>query len=280
MNELMKIAYLGPEGTFTSTAAKKMLNIEKYKSALLVPCTDMEEVLYGTQEGRYDYGVVPVENSIEGSVNTSIDILVNEVNLHVIYEIVLNINHNLAASKKLVCPERVYSHPQALAQCRMFIKEHYPDIEKISTRSTLQSLEYLKESPAGNLAIVPSFSFEENDITVIKENIGDYQMNQTRFYFVSAKNETPEDIVKSSICFQLRDDRPGGLLEIMELFRDKGINLTKIESRPAKHQLGRYIFIIDCEENLYADSNREILEKIKERSTKVKLLGAFAKIQA
>ena len=211
----MKIAYLGPEGTFTSTAAKKMLNIEKYKSALLVPCTDMEEVLYGTQEGRYDYGVVPVENSIEGSVNTSIDILVNEVNLHVIYEIVLNINHNLAASKKLVCPERVYSHPQALAQCRMFIKEHYPDIEKISTRSTLQSLEYLKESPAGNLAIVPSFSFEENDITVIKENIGDYQMNQTRFYFVSAKNETPEDIVKSSICFQLRDDRPGGLLEIM-----------------------------------------------------------------
>lgn len=276
----MKIAYLGPEGTFTSTAAKKMLNIEKYKSALLVPCTDMEEVLYGTQEGRYDYGVVPVENSIEGSVNTSIDILVNEVNLHVIYEIVLNINHNLAASKKLVCPERVYSHPQALAQCRMFIKEHYPDIEKISTRSTLQSLEYLKESPAGNLAIVPSFSFEENDITVIKENIGDYQMNQTRFYFVSAKNETPEDIVKSSICFQLRDDRPGGLLEIMELFRDKGINLTKIESRPAKHQLGRYIFIIDCEENLYADSNREILEKIKERSTKVKLLGAFAKIQA
>lgn len=276
----MKIAYLGPEGTFTSTAAKKILKFEKYKSALLVPCIDIEEVLYGTQEGRYDYGVVPVENSIEGSVNTSIDILVNEVDLHVIYEIVLNINHNLAASKKLVCPERIYSHPQALAQCRMFIKEHYPDIEKISTRSTLQSLEYLMEFPAGNLAIVPSFSFEENDITVIKENIGDYQMNQTRFYFVSAKNETPEDIVKSSICFQLRDDRPGGLLEIMELFRDKGINLTKIESRPAKHQLGRYIFIIDCEENLYAESNREVLEKIKERSTKVKLLGAFAKIQA
>jgi prephenate dehydratase len=276
----MKIAYLGPKGTFTSTAANKLIKLDKYKDAVFLPCSDIEEVLYGTEEGRYDYGVVPVENSIEGSVNTSIDILINEVRLNVIYEIVLNINHNLAASSRLIKGKKIYSHPQALAQCRMFLKKYYPDVEKIATRSTLQSLEYIKEFPENSLAIVPSFSFEENDIKIVRKNIGDYEMNQTRFYLVSKKAEKPEKIVKSSVSFQLKDDRPGGLLEIMELFRDKGINLTKIESRPAKHQLGRYIFIMDCEGDLSSEENHIIIKSINEKSSKVKLLGAFGKIEA
>lgn len=276
----MKIAYLGPRGTFTSTSAEKILSLDIYKEAEFVSCNDIEDVLYGTEEGRYDYGVVPVENSIEGSVNTSIDILINEVNLRVIYEIVLNINHNLAASSKLKSAKRIYSHPQALAQCRIFLKENYPEIEKVATRSTLQSLEFLKENPESSLAIVPSFSFQDETIEILRENIGDYEMNQTRFYFVTKKSDKAEKVVKSSICFQLRDDRPGGLLEIMELFRDKGINLTKIESRPAKHQLGRYIFIIDCEEDLSLPDKQFIIQKIEEKSSKVKLIGTFGKIEA
>jgi prephenate dehydratase len=276
----MKIAYLGPKGTFTSTAANKLIKLDKYKDAVFLPCSDIEDVLYGTEEGRYDYGVVPVENSIEGSVNTSIDILINEVRLNVIYEIVLNINHNLAASSQLIKGEKIYSHPQALAQCRIFLKKNYPEAEKISTKSTLQSLDYIKEFPENSLAIVPSFSFEENDIRIIKKNIGDYEMNQTRFYLVSKRSEKADRTVKSSISFQLKDDRPGGLLEIMELFRDKGINLTKIESRPGKHHLGRYIFIIDCEGDLSLEENQTIIENIKEKSSKVKLLGAFGKIEA
>lgn len=279
----MEIAYLGPAGTFTYTAAEKLKSIEKYQGAHFIGVNDIEDILYGVNDGLYEYGVVPVENSIEGSVNTSIDILLNEVNLQVIYEIVLTINHNLAASEKLLIAERVYSHPQALAQCRMFLKEYYPDIEKISTRSTLQSLEYLKEIPENSLAIVPSFSFQENDIKIIRENIGDYPMNQTRFYLVSKKNQENDPsmkIVKSSISFQLKDDRPGGLLEIMELFRGKAINLSKIESRPAKNQLGRYIFIIDCEGNLLAEGNKDIVNSIREKSSRFKLLGAFGKIEA
>ncbi len=279
----MEIAYLGPAGTFTYTAGEKLRKIERYQGAHFIAVKDIEGILYGVNEGLYEYGVVPVENSIEGSVNTSIDILLNEVNLQVIYEIVLNINHNLVASEKLFIAEKIYSHPQALAQCRIFLKENYPDIEKISTRSTLQSLEYLKDVPENSLAIVPSYSLKDSEIKIIQENIGDYPMNQTRFYLVSKKsqeNDPSLKIVKSSISFQLKDDRPGGLLEIMEIFKEKGINLSKIESRPAKNQLGRYIFIMDCEENLLAEDNQEIVRSIKNKSSKFKLLGAFAKIEA
>lgn len=274
----MKIAYLGPKGTFSSLAAEKVKKIEKFKDAELVACKEMEAVLYKTSEGLFDYGIVPVENSIEGSVNTSIDILINEVELSVIYEVILNIRHNLVASQRLLRPERVFSHSQALAQCRNFLKENYPGIEKVPAASTLQSLDCLLGEPERSLALVPAIPEGLEGIRVIRENVGDYDLNQTRFYLLSRQAEKPEEVVKSSISFQLADDRPGGLLEIMELFRDRGINLTKIESRPAKHQLGRYIFIIDCEEDLSHPDKEELWQKIREKSTKTKLLGAFGRI--
>lgn len=274
----MKIAYLGPLGTFSSMAADKLKTNEKFKEAQLIPCREMEDVLYKTSQGLFDYGIVPIENSIEGSVNTSIDILLNEVDLHIIYELILNIKHNLVASVGLLRPEKIFSHPQALAQCRNFLKDNYPGIEKVPAASTLQSLESLLAQPERSLALVPNIPQGMEDIRLIKEDIGDYKFNQTRFYLLAKKPEKPDKIIKSSVCFQLSDDRPGGLLEIMELFRDRNINLTKIESRPAKHQLGRYIFIIDCQENLSHPDKAEILDEIRKRSSKTKLLGAFGRI--
>ena len=200
------------------------------------------------------------------------------MDLNIIYEIVLNISHNLIASEKLVFPRKIFSHPQALAQCRLFLKKKYPGIEMISTRSTIQSLENIKENPEENIAIAPLSSLTGKCLQVLEENIGDYNMNQTRFYLLSKKKEKPERVEKSSVIFELKQDRPGGLLEIMKLFKDKGINLTKIESRPAKHRLGRYVFIIDCEADLSAEENKNIINEISEQSSRFKLLGTFGKI--
>ncbi len=273
---MKNIAYLGPEGTFTHSAALTLLTEEPYKESRLIPYADISDVLYAVQDKKADFGVVPVENSIEGSVNTSIDMLINEVDLWILSEIVLPITHNLVASPALEKPAKVFSHPQALAQCRMFLKDHYPEIVKVPVSSTVMSLTYIEQNPGEHAAIVPSFSVDRNRFQVLYEDIGDYPMNQTRFYLVSVAKESPACApCKSSISFELKTDRPGGLLEILALFNKKNINLTKIESRPAKHKLGSYIFIIDCEADLEAPDNQIILDGITEQASRWKLLGVF-----
>ena len=273
---MKKIAYLGPEGTFTHSAAFKLLEQEAYQESQLIACDDISDVLYAVQDQTADFGVVPVENSIEGSVNTSIDMLVNEVDLWVCSEIVLWITHHLVAAPELSEAKKVYSHPQALAQCRMFLKKQYPQIEKVPVSSTVMSLRHIEENLREHVAIVPSYSLDRTRFQVLSENIGDYPMNQTRFYLVSAKKEPASCTeCKSSISFELKTDRPGGLLEILALFTKQNINLTKIESRPAKHKLGRYIFIIDCEADLLASDHQIILDGINEQASRWKLLGVF-----
>ena len=289
------IAYLGPAGTFTHTAALRIQEqFPALAAATLSPCGDIGDVLYALEEGRVALGVVPVENSIEGSVNTSIDMLVNEVNLWVAHEVILTIRHNLVASEMLTArPERVYSHPQALAQCRLYLREHYPAIEKITTNSTIQSLEKIGEDPARNVAIAPLEVVPGDGYRLLGTNIGDYAANQTRFYLV-AKVGGDEDVRrleellhagpspaagpsrKSTVAFELQVDRPGGLLEVLELYKARGLNLTKIESRPAKHKLGSYVFIIDCEGDLRLPENQSILEGIAARSIRWKLLGVYS----
>lgn len=279
----MNIGYLGPAGTFTEKATQKLIKEKKLEGYELIPFKDISYILYAVDEGKLDFGVVPAENSIEGSVNTTIDVLINEVNVQIEYEIILNITHNILGSNELkAIPKRVYSHPQALAQCRIFLKNNYPEIEKISTRSTGEAVQKVKENETENIAIASLEAAEINKLKVIEHNIGDYPGNQTKFYLVS-KGKTFEQATegkrrprqKTSISFELKKDRPGGLFDILEIFKDKAINLTKIESRPAKDRLGNYIFILDCQADLNRPENAEVLELIGSRTSKLKVLGSF-----
>jgi prephenate dehydratase len=274
MDDIMtnRVAYLGPPGTFSQEAA-----LLYEKSAHLVPFPSIPAVALAVNSGMADEGIVPIENSLEGSVTHTLDLLIQEKTLHIRYEVELPIEHVLVAADTVDTTQvkAIYSHPQALAQCRKFIERCFPKAQHMASLSTAAAVEDMKDSQVQSVAIASRMAAELYDVTIIAQNIQDNPHNITRFIVLSPEDHPPTGNDKTSLCFSFAQDRPGILHEAIGEFARRDINLAKIESRPAKQELGQYIFLIDCDGHRTDTHVQQALQNLEAMSSLFKIFGSY-----
>jgi len=270
------ISFLGPAGTFTEEA---LFTQADYASAQHVPAASLAEALEAASSGRATLAFVPIENSIEGAVNSTVDSLVFEVDLLIQREVVLDVHLHLAArpGTTLEAVTRVLSIPVASAQCRRYLADHLPNAEVVATNSTAEAARLVGQEPErGSAALATKLAAEIYDLEVIAHNVEDHPNNQTRFVALAPTGlPAPTGHDKTSIvCFQ-REDRPGSLHGILSEFAARSINLTKLESRPTKQGLGDYCFLIDLEGHLADEVIADCLRVLHAEIAGVKFLGSY-----
>lgn len=271
-----RIAFLGPEGTFSEQA---LLSQPDYAAMDLVPCDSIDDVLHATSSGRVEVGLVPIENAIEGSVNITLDALIFDHELRMQREIVIPIVMCLLAPAgvSLGDIERVVSIPVATAQCRGFLAEHLPGVEQVGVNSTALAARIVAEEADGrSAAIGTSLAGKVNGLEVLAEDIEDHRGNETRFVAVARGGiPAPTGHDKTTIVVFQRTDRPGSLLSILQEFAARAINLTRLESRPTKRGLGDYCFIIDLEGHVGDELVADALRDLKSKNEDVLFLGSY-----
>ncbi len=270
------MAYLGPAGTFTEEA---LLTQEDLAAATLVPRATIAEVLEAVAHGGVDVGFVPIENAIEGTVNTTLDGLVFDYDLRIQREVIADIHLHLMAPPGTREPEvrRVASIPVALAQCRTYLAEHLAGAELVAANSTADAARLLGEHPEpGSAAIAPRLAADLYGLAIVTEDVEDHPGNQTRFVAVAADGVPPPTghDRTSIVCFQ-SSDRPGSLHGILGQFAARNINLTKLESRPTKRGLGDYCFVIDLDGHLADEVVGDCLRDLQAGLASVKFLGSY-----
>jgi prephenate dehydratase len=265
----MKIGYFGPPGTFTEEAA---LTVKGKHRAF----NTISDVFKAVKSAEVDCGVVPIENSIEGSVGITLDLFTHDYDLMIKKEIILPIRHNLIINHNAEIGDIkiVYSHSQALSQCRKFIEDL--NVETCSVTSTSKAAELILGNKS-KAAIGTVRAARINNLKIAAYNIQDYKNNLTRFVVINSEDHIRTGNDKTSIVFSLSEDRPGGLYEILGDFANENINLTKIESRPSKEKLGKYIFYIDFEGHHEDEIINNILNMIKSKVGSLKIFGSYPK---
>ena len=272
-----RIAYLGPVGTYTEEAA-----LSYDSGADLQPFPTIAAVGLAVSSGVTDEGVVPIENSLEGSVTYTLDLLISQSDLSIYKEIVLPIEHYLMASPGTRAPDVqvIYSHPQALAQCRIFLERCFPQAQQTASLSTVAAVTDMQASQVPAAAISPKRAAELYQVEIIGQNIQDNPNNVTRFVVLSPHDHPPTGKDKTSICFSFNQDAPGVLYQALGEFAQRNINLAKIESRPTKASLGQYIFLIDCQGHREDALVKEALDALARRVSTLKVLGSYPYWQA
>jgi prephenate dehydratase len=269
-----KVAYLGPEGTFTETAAR-MLRLGE--DSELVACRDVLEVFRTVERGEAGRGVVPIENTLEGSVTATLDALAFETELLIHGELELLANLVLAAAPgttvDAVTSER--SHVVARGSSRRWLAEHLPDIEQTPSASTARAAQEVAQIGAGHAAIVNPLAAERYGLEIIAEGLADRAGNMTRFVMVGDHVPPPTGWDKTSLVVFIDTNRPGALLQLLEIFAARELNLTKIESRPTKTELGEYCFFVDVEGHLSDERVGDALATVKRTQRDVRLLGSY-----
>ncbi len=268
----MKLAYLGPEGTYSEQAA-----LEHGAPALLVPFGSIPAAVRAVEEGAADEAVVPIENSLEGVVTQTADLLIHHTRLRIAKEIVLAIHHCLLLQPGVARGEVrvVYSHPQALAQCRGFLARHLPRAEPVASLSTAGAVRDMQTSERPAAAISSRRAAEIFGAAVADYDVEDEHTNKTRFVVLAPRGTPRSGRDKTSVCFDFNEDAPGTLHGALGELASRGINMIKIESRPDRRSLGRYIFLIDMEGHREDRIVREALERIRARASMFKVLGAY-----
>lgn len=267
------IAYLGPRGTFSEEIA---LSFYRGVEGIFTPYNSIDAVIRAVADGEAAEGIVPVENSLDGSVNITLDTLAHEVDLRIVKEMVKPIRHNLLARADTKHINVVLSHPQALAQCRHYLRRHYPGAEHVAVESTAAAA-YQVASGAKNHAAIGSLRAAQlYGLKAVDADIQDNPNNSTRF-IVLARDEVKaaEPPGKTSLICQINGEKPGSLCEILGEFASRQVNLVKIESRPARTGLGFYIFFLDAEGSLEDDNVRAAVDAVREKSLWFKNLGSY-----
>ncbi|MDR0823251.1 MAG: prephenate dehydratase [Endomicrobium sp.] len=265
-----KIAFLGPWATFTHQAA-----IRKFgSSAIFVPCAVIADVFDEVEKARADFGVVPIENSNEGSVNVTLDLLVDS-ELSICGEISLKIEQCFLAKEPKNKILRVYSHPQALAQCRNWLSANYPDIEVIPVSSTAEAAKKVSKE-SFSVAIASEAAAKIYNLYPLAKGIQDGAQNFTRFLIIGKTKTNSSGQDKISLALMIKD-KVGALYNLLGVFGKNGVNLTRIESRPSKKKLWEYIFFIDIEGHIEDKKIISTIEKVKKHCVFVKVLGAYPK---
>jgi len=268
----MRFAYLGPEGTYSHEALKS-LGLEGVEP---VACATIEEVFNTVERGKAKLGIVPIENSLEGSVNQTLDSLTFDTELEIQQEVVRDIHHALvvAPGTKLAEVTNVVSHPQALGQCRRWLTEHLLGKPTSASNSTAEAVKVAIANP-GTAAIASTFAAETHGGEVLFDNIEDYGGNQTRFVVIGQGIAERTGRDKTSLALFIKADRPGALLMILSEFAYGGINLTKLQSRPTRKQLGEYMFFVDLEGHLTDPEVELALQCLRLKLRTVKVLGSY-----
>ncbi|MCA6084876.1 prephenate dehydratase [Candidatus Endomicrobiellum agilis] len=263
-----KIAFLGPWATFTHQAAIKNFG----STGCFIPVGSPTEVMMEVESGRAEFGVVPVENSNEGSVNVTLDILV-ETELKICGEISLKIEQCFIGKDREAKIMRVYSHPHALAQCRNWINRNYPEAELIPVSSTAEAAKKVaKEDFAG--AIAGEAAAKIYDLCILKKGIQDSRENFTRFFVLGKISTKPSGKDKTSLVFTVKD-KVGALYNILGIFNKNNVNLAKIESRPTKKRAWEYMFFVDFKGHVEDANIAKTIESLERSCILVKSLGSY-----
>ncbi len=268
---MTRLAYLGPPGTFSEEAAHRYDS-----SAELLPFPSEAAVVAAVEAGLADEGVLAIENSLEGPVTRSLDALIHDSQLAIRGEIVLPIEHCLIVRPGMTAQDVqvIYSHPQALNQCRKYLERCFPDARQEAALSNAAAV-VETQKVAGSAAIGPERAAELHGGEVLARGIQDHPHNRTRFIVLGLTDAAPTGRDKTSLAFTVAHDRPGTLVEVLHEFADRHINLTRIESRPSRQELGVYIFLIDVEGHREEPSLRDALAAVEAKAFFFRVLGSY-----
>ncbi len=272
MNKKLLVGVLGPKGSYTEQAALKYFKTCLIKDDYLNPLEVVEDV----SKLVLDYGVVPVENSIQGGVKNTVDALI-KYRVSVVGEVVMPIHHVLAAHPEAGKYKRLLSHEQALNQCRNYLRAEYPECVLEPSASTSHAAKRVGEKGLKDaLVVCGEHAARTYGLKIIAENIAITNKNETRFFIIGNKSSGPTSSDKTSLVFGLKD-KPGALFDALKVFKDYNINLTRIESRPTKKKLGDYLFIIDFEGHKNNKKVKKVLSELEKSTTFMKILGSYPK---
>ena len=256
-------------------AARLYLGQADVPEATLVAGESITAVTNLVLAGEADEAIVPIENSLQGSVTETVDLLIHSLPLRIRREVVVPIEAALIGQPgaALAGIRVVYSHPQALAQSRQYLQATLPQAQQVATLSTAQAVERVM-GETGAAAIAPARAAELYGAAILVDGVQDDARNSTRFVVLAGEDAPPSGDDKTSIVFNL-DDRPGALVRVMQAFAEAGINLTKIESRPAREELGVYVFLLDCQGHRRDVVLRDVLVTVEAQCRWLKILGSY-----
>jgi prephenate dehydratase len=285
----LRVSFLGPEGTFSEEALFAALpreNVEPVPKATIYDC------VMAVHEGQADRALVPIENSLEGSVNATLDALVFETDrVRIVGEVVHPIRHSLIARNQVDLGEirRVISHPQASAQCARFLRSRLGGVEVVPAASTADAVRLVADADAPWAALGTRLSAELYGCTILVEGVEDVPGNETRFVWLEELEQLAVDLqadrpvpggasaasYKTSVVFWGLPDAPGALVQVLQEFAARGVNLSKIESRPLKQGLGRYIFFADLGGHESDEAIVSALAAVRARTETLRILGTY-----
>lgn len=264
----LKIAYLGPQASFTNLAALK-----KFGSQVgYIACNSIADVFLEVERGWADYGVVPIENSIEGAVSHTLDVFVDS-DLKICSQVILDVSHNLLANCAKNKIRRIFSNPQVFGQCRIWLKGNLPNAQLLDVSSTTRAAELAKKEK-NSAAIASLLASKVYGLKVLASGIEDSPHNITRFLVIGKNVAAPTGRDKTSVLFSIKD-RVGALYEMLLPFRKYGINLTKIESRPSKKKAWEYYFFVDILGHEHDGLVKKALRELERKCTYLKILGSY-----
>lgn len=265
----MKVAFLGPEGTFTQAAAFKHFG----HSVVTVPMTAIDEVFREVESGTANYGVVPVENSTEGVINHTLDMFMQS-SLTICGEVDLSVHHNFMAQQSDVHTiTKVYSHQQSLAQCREWLDANLPGVERVAVSSNADAAQRAAKE-AGTAAIAGEIAAEIYGLKIVNANIEDNPENTTRFLIISQHRTPPSGDDKTSLLISA-PNKPGALYQLLAPFAKNNISMSRIESRPSRLANWEYVFFVDINGHCEDERIAHCLDALRSDATMVKVLGSY-----
>ena len=265
----LKVAFLGPAGTFTHSATKRQFGL----SAQLIPKQSIPDVFSDVERGRCAFGVVPIENSTEGVVNHTLDAFMGS-DLMICAEVLLPVTHHiLTVTGSSAGITKVYSHPQALAQCRGWLEHNLPGVPLIDVSSTARAAQLAAEDPSAG-AVAGDFAASIHGLQIANERVEDLQGNMTRFLVIGKELPAPSEEDRTSIMFSLKD-APGVLFDALAPFADQGINLSRIESRPSRQRAWEYLFFIDLVGHQASAAVQRAIAELEKICVFMKVLGSY-----
>jgi chorismate mutase / prephenate dehydratase len=269
----LKIGYLGPEGTFTQQAVLKYFG----HSVRPLPLSSVEEVFHEVESGAADFGVVPIENSTEGTVNNTLDMFLTSP-LKICGEVELRIHQNLMGRMTMLGDiRRVCGHPQSLAQCRGWLQEHLTGIERVTVSSNAEGARRARDEE-GTAAIAGAAAAEVYGLNLLMPEIEDRPDNTTRFLIIGRKPVNPGDADKTTLLISAaRTDAPGALFRLLEPLAQNSISMTRIESRPSHKRKWDYVFFIDVDGHADREPLATALAELKNRASLCKIVGSYPK---
>ncbi len=270
---MLKVAFQGVRGAYSEAAVEQLIK----ETIEIVPLHSFDDVFDAVENGEADRGVIPIENSLTGSIHRNYDLLLKR-NLWIMGETKVRIVHNLIVNKNVAFGDirKIYSHPQGLSQCEKFLSK-YPDIENIPAYDTAGSAKMIKEEKMlDSAAIASKQAAFHYDMVILEEGIEDLEENYTRFFILSKSKIINDNANKTSIVFSVKNEA-GALFKSLSVFSLRDINLLKIESRPVHGKPWDYYFYLDIEENINNEKGMKAINHLEEITSYLKILGCYPK---